>query len=205
MAASPSPTPTISLTLSVTPTSYSFTDPHPPTLSITLLSHSPSPVTLFTFFTPLDPASGLDQDAFLLTDLSSSPPLSIPQDSIRLQRLPSSRERGGGDDKYFLTLYPEPPLTVSADFATGGGEGWRRPQPRHVVRRGRVLDEYGNLTSARSGTIGNGVNGLKSGKRYRVEVNRDMLDGIWWKWGEREEIMVERGDREWSLDGVVQG
>lgn len=68
-----------------------------------------------------------------------------------------------------------------------------------------MLDEYGNLTSARSGTIGNGVNGLKSGKRYRVEVNRDMLDGIWWKWGEREEIMVERGDREWSLDGVVQG
>ena len=203
--AAPSSTPTISLTISVTPSTYSFADLHPPSLSITLVSHSSSPVTLFTFFTPLDPRSGLNQDGFILTDLSTSPPVIVPQDFIRLQRLPFSRERGSDDDKYFVTLYPETPWTVSAGFATGGGEGWRRPQPKNVVKKGLVVDEHGNPTSARRGTRGSGVDGLESGKRYKVGVHSDQLSEVWWKWGERDEIMVEQGDRAWNLSEVVEG
>ncbi|KAL9023646.1 MAG: hypothetical protein Q9196_007067, partial [Gyalolechia fulgens] len=135
MAAPTLSTPTISVSISVRPSSYSFADPTPPVLSITLLSHSSSPVTLFTFNSPLDPATGLNQNSFPITDLSTSPPVLVPQDSVRLRRLPYSRARGSGDDKYFRTLYPSTPVTVSAGFATGGGEGWRKPQPKHIVKK----------------------------------------------------------------------
>lgn len=207
MTASSPPTPRISITISVDPKSYSFTDPHPPTLSITLLllSHASSPVTFFTFFSPLNPESGLAQECFPITDLSTSPPSPVPQSSIRLQRLPFSRARGSGDDQYFLTLYPETPLKLSAGFATGGGEGWRRPQPKHVVEKGWVVDERGNPTNARRGIKGIGVDGLESGKRYRVDVNSVKLRTVWWKWGERDEIMVDEGDWGWNLSELEKG
>ncbi|KAL8911218.1 MAG: hypothetical protein Q9171_003565 [Xanthocarpia ochracea] len=202
MAAPSLSTPTISLSISVDPSSYSFADPTPPVLFITLLSHSSSPVTFFTFKTPLDPATGLNQNSFPITDLSASPPVLVLQDSVRLQRLPYSRAHGSGDDKYFLTLYPSTPMTVSAGFATGGGEGWRKPQPKHVVKKGRVVDEHGNPTSARRGTKGIGVDGLKSGKRYKVDADREKLGTVWWKWGERHNILVEPGNRNWNLSEV---
>ncbi|KAL8757090.1 MAG: hypothetical protein Q9184_004309 [Pyrenodesmia sp. 2 TL-2023] len=91
------------------------------------------------------------------------------------------------------------PVTLSSGIATGGGQGWRRPQPRHVVKKGRVLDEHGNPTSSRRGTKGIGVDGLESGKRYKVDINQEKLGPVWWKWGERDDILVEPGDRDWSL------
>ncbi|KAL9059831.1 MAG: hypothetical protein Q9206_001292 [Seirophora lacunosa] len=205
MATASPTTPNISLTISLDPRTYSFTDPHPPTLFITLLSHSATPVTLFTFHKPLDPAPALTQEGFILTDLSTSPPSLVPQDTIRLQRLPISRARGSGDERYFITLYPATPLTLSHGFATGGGEGWRRPQPKHVVEKGQVVDENGDPTGARCGTRGSGVNGLESGKRYKVDVNRKKLGSVWWKWCEKEDVLVEPGDRRWNLFEVESG
>ncbi|KAL8916909.1 MAG: hypothetical protein Q9208_008273 [Pyrenodesmia sp. 3 TL-2023] len=201
MADSSSSPPTIQLSISVDPSSYSFADPHPPVLSVTLLSQADLPLTLFTWLKPLNPATGLPQDGFLLTDLSTSPPSRVPQASIRLQRLPVSRERGSGDDEYFVTAYPGTPVTISTGFATGGGEGWRKPQPRHV-KKARALDAHRNPRNARRGTRGVGVDGLESGKRYKVEINSEKLESVWWKWGERDDILVEPGDSAWPLYAI---
>ena len=37
------------------------------------------------------------------------------------------------------------------------------------------------------------VGGLESGDRYRADVTQGSLMEIWWRWGTREEIMIEPG------------
>lgn len=199
--------PVLSLTLSLSPQTYSFTNPNPPMISLTLLSHSSGPFTLFTFQTPLNPRTGLTQDCFPITDLSATPPSKVPRDSVHLQRLPFSRARGSGDDEYFITLYPSTPFTISYGFCTGGGDTIR-PYPKHVVEEGWIPDENGNPTSWRMGTKGTGVNGLESGKRYRVDVNMENLKEIWWQWGERDDILIEGGGAPgtaWRLQDAERG
>ncbi|KAL8943904.1 MAG: hypothetical protein Q9216_000798 [Gyalolechia sp. 2 TL-2023] len=205
MATSSSPSqPVLSLTLNLSPQTYSFTNPHPPSISLTLLSHSSKPFTLFTFQTPLNPHTGLTQDGFPITDLSTTPPSRVPQDSLRLQRMPYSRARGSGDDRYFITVYPNTPLALSSGFCTGGGKTIR-PYPRHVVEKGWIPDKDGNPTSSRMGTKGSGVNGLESGKRYRVDVNLEKLRKTWWIWGTRDDVLVDERSLEWNLSELKRG
>ena len=127
-------------------------------------------------------------------DIDSNLP--VPQTTVRLRRAPFSRTRGSGDEKYFLTLYPQVPTVVSTDFSRGGGS---RPQPRAVVERGWELDEQGSKTNFRRGTKGCGVDGLKSGHRYRVDVAKGSLMGIWWRWGTKEEMMVKPRNVHWNM------
>ena len=191
MAAS---SPEISVKISLSSTTYSFSDPNAPTLALTIESFADRPITLFTWNTPLDPASGITQGCFPITDIAGNLP--VPQTTIRLQRGPISRARGSGDEKCFLTLQPQVPVVVSTEFSRGAG---KRPQPRAVVQRGWELDEQGNEMKIRRGTSGCGVDGLESGHCYRVDVAKGSLMGIWWRWGVKEDILVEAGSLHWNL------
>lgn len=186
--------PKLSIKQSLSPTTYHFSNPTPPVISLAVESHAENPITLFTWKTPLDPASALTQGGFIITDVGNN--TIIQQTSIRLQRTPISRARGSGDEKCFLTLHPHVPTTVSA-FGRGGADV--RPQPRAVVERGWELDEQGNERKVRRSTKACGVDGLESGHRYRVDVARGELMGIWWRWGTKDDVLVDEGSLDWNL------
>ncbi|MCJ1340715.1 hypothetical protein MMC09_006011 [Bachmanniomyces sp. S44760] len=210
MTTPPPPQPKLSIFLSLDPKTYSFNEPHisrtPPTLSLNLISHSPTPLTLFTWTTPLNPRTGLGQAQLPITDLSTIPPTAIPQSRTRIQRLPFSRARGSGDEPYFLTLYPEIPVIVSTGFTRGGADG-PRPQPRSVVERGREIDEVtGEVKEGtRRSVAGCGVDGLESGHRYRVDVDREAIEGVWWRYGTKEDVIVDKGSRMRNLWEIERG
>ena len=134
-------TPRITASLSIDPHTYSFASPTALTLSLTFILHASEQITVFTYKSPFNPASALNQGYFPITDLTSSPPVSVPQESIRIQRMPCSRARGPSDEKYFLTLHPRRPVTVGIGFTSGGGGNVGRPQSKEVVERGRVIDK----------------------------------------------------------------
>lgn len=155
-------------------------------------------ITLFTWETPFCPSLGMVKGCFTITDIDSNLP--VPQTMIRHQRLPFSRARGSGDERYFLTLHPHVPAVVSTGFSRGGGE---RPLPKAVVERGWELDEQGNELKIRRGTQGCGIDGSESGHRYKVDVVPGSLMGIQWWWGTMEEVMVEPGSLDWNLSGLA--
>lgn len=64
------------------------------------------------------------------------------------------------------------------------------------MERGWEPDGEGNERKTHRSTIGCGVDGLERGHHYKVDVARGGLMGIWWRWGTKEEILVEQG----SLD-----
>ena len=190
--------PELSVKVSISSTTYSFSDFTPPTLALTIESLADRPLTLFTWHTPFDPASGMTQGCFSIIDIASNLP--VPQTVIRVQRGPISRARGSGDEKCFLTLQPHVPTIVSTEFSRGAG---KRPQPRAVVERGWELDEQGNEMKIRRGTKGCGVDGLEPGHEYKVDVAKGSLMGIWWRWGTKEEILVEPGSLHWNLSDLA--
>lgn len=190
--------PKLSIQLSLSPTTYHFSNPNSPIISLRVESDADRPITLFTWHTPLDPASALTQDGFVITDVAND--TIIPQTTIRLQRAPLSRARGSGDEKCFLTLHPHVLTTVSTAFGRGGVGV--RPQPRSVVERGWELDEQGNERKIRRSTRACGVDGLESGHRYRVDVSRGKLMGIWWRWGTKDDVLVDEGSLDWNLSSL---
>lgn len=45
---------------------------------------------------------------------------------------------------------------------------------------GWELDERGKKTGARRSTDACGLDGLERGHRYKVDVKREGIEGIWW-------------------------
>ncbi len=193
---SPPEPPNLTVHLSLSPTTYSYSNPTPPTLSLTITSHADRPLTLLTYNTPFHPASGLTQNCFPIYDLTTS--TSVKTTSIRVQRMPLSRARGSGDEKYFLTLPPSEPITVSTRFARGN-EGMR-PMSKAAAQRER--EEAERRGHARRSVFACGVDGLEPGHRYRVDVAKAGLMSFWWVWGTKEDVLVDAGSRDWGLDSV---
>lgn len=70
-----------------------------------------------------------------------------------------------------------------------------------MVEKGREIDEEtGKERTTRRSVRGSGVDGLESGHRYRVDVEREAIEGVWWRYGTKEDVMVEKGDRGWNLN-----
>ena len=67
------------------------------------------------------------------------------------------------------------------------------------MERGWELDEHGNERKIRRSTRACGVDGLEGGHRYRLDVVRGQLMGIWWRWGMKDDVLVEPGSREWNM------
>lgn len=192
-------TPKLSVKLSLNPSTYHFSNPTAPTLSLSIESHADKTLTLFTWNTPFAPTLALHQGGFIITDVVNN--TIIPQASVHIQRAPFSRARGSGDEKYFLTLEPHTVTVIPTEFGRGGG--WR-PQPRAIVEKGWELDDQGNERKIRRSTKGCGVDGLESDHSYRVDVSRDKLMGLWWRWGTKEDILVDSNSRDWNLTSVQQ-
>ncbi len=54
----------------------------------------------------------------------------------------------------------------------------------------------------RGSTRACGADGLEGGHRYKVGVARGGLMGVWWRWGVREEMLVDRESLDWNLSGL---
>lgn len=72
-----------------------------------------------------------------------------------------------------------------------------------MVERGWEIDEEtGKEKKTRRSVLGCGVDGLESGHRYRVDVDREDIEGVWWRHGTKEDVMVEKGSRGRNLSEV---
>ena len=174
--------PEISISLSLSPNPYSYSSTDPPTLSLTATSHAATPLTVLTYHTILHPNLALRQSAFQIRDLTTSAP--IPQHTVQLSRLAFQRRLGSPDEQFFLTLFPEQPVTVSTEFGYPVSSG--PPLPK---------GHSGRTREAAKGKVDRGVlgvDGLESGREYELSVVRG-LDVTWWRWGTKEELLEPEG------------
>lgn len=186
--------PQVAIALSLSPTTYRFSDPTPPELSLTVTSACPVPFTVFTWHSILWPKSALAQRGFVIMDLTKG--VEVMQTSIQLQHKPFSRSRGSADEIYYMTIYPGTPTVISTPFGRGRDI---RPEPKAVAQRGWELDEQGKEMKIRRSVHAHGVDGLEAGHRYRLEVAPQKLQGLWWRWGTKEEVLVDRGSPDCML------
>ena len=193
--------PKISIVLSLNQSTYHFSDKTPPELSLTVTSNSGKPVLLFTWHTSLWPKLALAQRQFIITDLTDN--VEVTQTDIRLKRMPFTRVRGHPDEVYYLEIVPGKSAVVKTPF----GRGDFHPQPKSVVERGWELDDHGNEMKIRRSIHAQGVDGLETGHRYRLDVKKGDLQGIWWRWGTKDDFLVDpdSSDRMWSADQSEQG
>jgi len=178
--------PKLWIILSLSAATYRFSDPTPPELSLTVTSNSERPLTVFTLHSILWPKLALAQRGFIMTDLTTG--AEVKQTSIQLQRKAFTRIRGSPDEKYYLTIHPNHPTTVATPFSRGGNA---RPQPKAVIEGGWVLDENGKEMKVRRSVYAQGVDGLEVGHRYRLDVVPEKLQGLWWRWGTKDEVLVD--------------
>lgn len=74
------------------------------------------------------------------------------------------------------------------------------------MERGWEIDEEtGEERKTRRSVRGCGVDGLESGRRYRVDVEKQAIERCWWRYGTKEDVMVEEGSREWNLSELEPG
>ena len=194
--------PKLSLKISLSKPIYHFSNPKPPQLSLIITSHSNRPFTIFSWHTIFYPKLALAQQGFIITDLTAN--TEVAQTSIRLQRAAFSRVRGSPDEEYYLTIRPGIVTIVLTPFGRAGDV---RPQPKAAVERGWELDEDGNEKKIRRSVHAQGVDGLEAGHKYRLDVRIEGLEHVWWRWGTKEEYLVDRGDEDcmWHSDQWEQG
>jgi hypothetical protein len=84
-------------------------------------------------------------------------------------------------------------------------EPFFRPQPWHIARNGRVLDQDGKETSIRRPSVVHGVDGLEAGKTYKTTMAMDKLEKSPWCWGDeknepdRNDLGSKVGGIEWEI------
>ena len=177
--------PKLTVKLSLSRSSYSFSEPTPPELSLVITSNCDRPLTIFTWGKALWPRLALAQRKFRIIDLTNN--AEVTQTSIQIQRMPPTRIRGSADEAYYMTIMPDVPATVSTPF----GRPNFRPQPKAVAERGWEVDDEGNEMKVRRSIYALGVDGLEPGHSYRLDVKRMGLEGIWWRWGTKEDYLVD--------------
>ncbi|KAJ4287307.1 hypothetical protein N0V90_012705 [Kalmusia sp. IMI 367209] len=202
--------PRIDIEISFDRASHSFSQTSSPKLIVNVTSHANTPITLFTWNTPLSLPRTLTSNGIIITDTETRE--DIKTASIMVQRAPLKRTRGGPDEQYYLTLQPNNTVELSTGFGRGGGSV--KPQPKAVVERGLELDEHGNEMNLRRSKFATGVDSLEPGRRYDVRLNAELLSRIWWAPTSKEDILVDSTgegsyvqDYEWrkeSLDFHVQ-
>ena len=197
MANAKTQAPKLSITLSLSSSTYHFSNPTPPELRLTIICNTPAPITVFTWHSILYPKLALAQRGFIITDLTTGN--SVTQTCIQLQHAAFTLIRNGPDEGYYMTISHDTPVTVSTPFGRGGH---RRPQPKSIVERGWELDEDGKEMKIRRSVHAHGVDGLEPGHRYRLDVAPESLQGLWWRWGTKEEVLVDQSNPKCMLSQV---
>lgn len=153
---------------------------------------------------PFHRRSGMTRNCFPITDLTTNQPVETTM--IQVQRPPLSRAKGCSDEEYFLTLQPNIPAVVSTRFARGSEDA--RPLSKAAAQRER--EKAIRTKTARRSQFACGVDGIEPGHRYQVKVAKGPLMSFWWRWGTKEDVLVEPRSQGWPLysleseEGVVE-
>ncbi|KAL8670798.1 MAG: hypothetical protein Q9168_004678 [Polycauliona sp. 1 TL-2023] len=170
--------PIISVNVSLSQTTYYLTDPTPPETPLNVTSESSKALTFFTWSTVLNPRRSLRTHRFVITDLTTG--IEVPQTPLACgKRGPFRRVRGCDDEKCLLTIEPGCATIVDFPFGLHGV----RPLPLGSERDGAVV-----------GTA-MGVDGLEPGRRYRLDPQQ-ITSRVWWRWGTKDDVLVDEGDVE---------
>jgi hypothetical protein len=200
--------PRIVIEMEISPNIYHFSSPRPPTLSFVLKSHATQCLTILVpHSSPLAIDRSMNMGAYPISDLSTSPPTSVKiGDMTGYISVPSSPNE-------LIVLQPgQPSKKFQVAFNRGGSyEPSFRPQPWHIVSKGRVLDQDGNETSIRRPSVVHGVDGLEAGKTYKTTMAIDKLEKTPWWWGDEKDEPDQKdlgskvGGIEWEIvDGGVE-
>lgn len=164
----PSSTPSISIELHISPV-INIQDPTPPTLSVTAVLHADRPITVLTWATILDPEKRRN---FWADDLGSELP--VP---VHLEILKCVKRINAPDQRYYLTLHPDTPTTVSCPFWVAHRINHRGSNDGHT-RIHRLRREWALY--------------MEPGHRYRFGVaDGEGIDQ--WRWGTKDEVLGARG------------
>ncbi|KAF5000372.1 hypothetical protein FGRMN_1840 [Fusarium graminum] len=166
--------PVVSVSLSINPPTFARGSVSPPsaTISITAILHASEPITIFTWHTIFNLGLAQRRKNFICTDLTTGSPLQL-ETTKGPKRPQFSFALNGCDDRYFLTLEPEVPITITHRFLRSAGlEGDRVLTPGHKCllevradeeaewwRYGRkedVMSPPGQFTSKEGGEHANG-------------------------------------------------
>ncbi|CAD0110840.1 unnamed protein product [Aureobasidium uvarum] len=177
------------MSLSINPSTHSFSSPTPPTLTMTLLSHATSPVTIFIWNTALHISRALTNRGITITDQETND--SIPTTHFLVQRVAITRIRGSYDEELYLELPPGVPVQLQRAF---GRNVDVKPLPRHIVQKGWEIDEQGKERKIRRSMKATGVDGLEAGHSYRVGVNSETLGWCRWAFATKDEVLVNKGE-----------
>ena len=121
----------------------------------------------------------------MITDLATND--EVTQTHVQLSRMAFTRVRGDPDEVYYMTIMPHSATTISTPF----GRGNAQPQPRAVRQRGWELDDKGNEMKIRRSKEAHGVDGLEPRHRYRLDVKHGELQGMQWRWGTKDDLLVD--------------
>lgn len=120
------PSSMISVALAITPAQFSSIPSQPkPTITLTVTSNHSEAITIFTYNTILNLDLSLYRSNFTCHDITGedSEPIPMNIDVSHGPRRPAfSRESGGPDDAYFITLEPHTPVQLSHTFWLVDGE-----------------------------------------------------------------------------------
>jgi hypothetical protein len=143
----------------------------------------------------------MNMGAYPISDLTTSPPTPVKiGDMTGYISTPASPNE-------LVVLQPgQPSKRFEVAFNRGGSyEPAFRPQPWHIVSKGRLLDQDGNETSIRRPSVVHGVDGLEAGKTYKTTVAMDKLVKTPWWWGDeknepdRKDLGSRVGGIEWDI------
>jgi hypothetical protein len=170
--------PSVSLSISIDPSTCSVNSENLPTLSLTVTLHASRPIMLCTYGTILNPKLALRQRNFSVFDLTANQ--RVWTEIGQIHRCALRRRLGDSDEKYYLTLLPETPVTITHPFSLVSR--WRNRDPdKALTRSPRASDYKGEVFR----------NYLEPGHKYRIGVEGQGLG--WWRYGTKEEVLAPAG------------
>ncbi|MCJ1425511.1 hypothetical protein MMC29_003411 [Sticta canariensis] len=184
--------PKISASFSLSPATHSYASSQAPNLNLTITSHHPNPITIYT--DDLSPSLMLRCGAFTITDLTTGS--EVRQSCSTHCRIPPpSKVAVPLNEQLFHTLPLNTPLTLSAPFTRSRTSTDDKP----------LAKDDPNYTSHRAAKHGIcGVDGLEPGHNYALSLanNSRISWNIirWWEYGTKEQVLHKDGS-ERKLNG----
>ena len=200
--------PRITVEMELSPNTYHFSSPRPPTLSFTLTSHASKCLTiLVSHNSPLAVHRSMNTGGYPISDLSTSPPT-----TVKIGDMTGYFSARASPNELIVLQPGQQSKKFQVAFNRGASyEPSFRPQPWHIVRNGRLLDDDGKETSIRRPSVVHGVDGLEAGKTYKTTMSIEKLEKVPWWWGDEKdrpdqnELGSKVGGIEWEiLNGGVE-
>ncbi|RYP21190.1 hypothetical protein DL765_002329 [Monosporascus sp. GIB2] len=169
--------PSVSVVLTISPSTYKHGDSENaiPDLSVTatLGSSTPKPVTLHTWPTIFNPGLALRRRNFTAQDVSQDPPTNIKLEITKgPKRRGFQRKKGSYDEKYYVTLRPGQEVTVAK-------------QPLNIVKRTK-----------------DGAPVFRAGHTYSLGLSDEGREVRSWWWGTTDDVLDEVDGPPKNVSGI---